>query len=174
MTLSALAMPAFDNETSKASHVPLPKINVPPPREQERVLQDESEKRPERAAVTAVSTPVRAGSSTSIRWDARFAVSLIVLLVLVNMSLVILFAKPATHEKGFVTELAPSVASKDNAPGLNRLAPAANGQNAVTTGRPTTTYISTTERRALLEQLRRTPQPGVVSVPPMRAVPANP
>jgi hypothetical protein len=169
MSLSAYAMPVSEREMPRASSTPLPKINVPPPREVEREVSTEPADFSTRHVKQGVanSSASRLSQGSAIRWDARFALSLIILLVVVNFTLVLLFAKPATNEKGFVTELAPATAQVAPAPGLNSLAPA-GGQMAARE-RATTTYISTTERKALLDQLRRTPQPGVVSVPAIRS-----
>lgn len=168
MPLSAYAMPVSEREMPKASSAPLPKINVPPPREIEREASADTSDTSSRqmGKVASSGGSARLSQGSAIRWDARFALSLIVLLVAVNFTLVLLFAKPAPSEKGFVTELAPAVAQANPAPGLNRLAPA-SGQPVVNE-RVTTTYISTSERKVLLDQLRRIPQPGVVSVPAIR------
>lgn len=155
-----------------AAHA-LPKINVPPPRgtitplaEMSALSSESTHPSPNDSKKSAsVSQP-----ATSIRWDGRFALSLIALLVAVNVTLVWLFAKPAPSTPGFITQLAPQQmtatlsnrAVKDGA--LNRLAPAAGSAQALP--RSTTTYISTDERKTLLEQLQRTRQPGMVSVPP--------
>ncbi len=103
--------------------------------------------------------------AATIRWDAKFAVSLIALLVLVNLTLVLMFAKPAPQRSDFVTALAPST-SNSSAPELSALSPASGyGKSSV---RDTTTYISNDDRKVLLDQLQRTRHPGVVNLPAPR------
>ncbi|MBY0355558.1 MAG: hypothetical protein K2Q12_07490 [Rickettsiales bacterium] len=144
----------------------LPKINVPPPRE--RAIAGEMTRLSDVASESVSMEPREPASPRSaatIRWDAKFAVSLIALLVLVNLTLVLMFAKPAPQRSDFVTALAPRT-SNTSAPELSALAPASGyGKSSV---RDTTTYISNDDRKVLLDQLQRTRHPGVVNLPAPR------
>lgn len=169
MPMTAHAMPPHDSLSAEPA--PLPKINVPPPLEVVRPQNSGMSEEPTTPASREGRKSVSAASG--IRWDARFALSLIALLVLVNATLALLFARPAPPKRAdFVTQLAapaptlpkpPAVPAA--APALGALAPASG--TAPKQRRMTTTYISREERKALLEQLQRTRQPGVVSRPPL-------
>jgi hypothetical protein len=141
----------------------LPKINVPPPasgaEESSAVLDAEP-----RASRLLPGRP-----KTAIHWDARFGLSLIALLVIVNLSLVLLFAKPAKETLRYGPE--QSIAKQASPDRLPVLAPASGPVASPANPRRTTTYISSSERKALLDQLNRTRQPGVVSLPPASPAP---
>ena len=165
--MTARAMTANDSHSPDAP-LPMPKINVPPSLE---VVHDEGQGQLD--APVGRATPMSA-APPGIRWDAPFALSLIALLVMVNITLALLFARPAPSKTDFVTALAapaaptvPLPATASAAPALSTLAPAGGVTHE---RRATTTYISREERKVLLDQLQRTRQPGVVSLPPARNV----
>lgn len=160
MPSQARAMSVSERHPDEAfSAQPQPKINIPPPLE----LRDSISVAPS-VAEPAVARSALVTTKSAIRWDARFGLSLIALLVIVNLSLVLLFAKPSRNTLRYGP--GQRVAERSISGGLTTLAPASGAVTSPSGTRRTTTYISSSERKALLEQLNRTRQPGIVSVPP--------